>query len=116
MTRTRIAAVTLAAVGAASILSACDATDAAGITTKTVTYEITSDSGQASNVTYQTASGQQQEAKVTTPWSKTTDVDVAVLLATNEGGGKITCKITKGDKVIAENTSSGEFASVTCNQ
>ena len=117
MTRTRrIAAVALAAVGAASMLAACDATDAAGLTTKEVTYEVTSTSGTASNVTYGVNKGQQQEANVKTPWSKTVEVDIAVLVAQNDGAGEITCKITKGDKVLTENKSSGEYATVTCNQ
>lgn len=116
MIRTRIAAVALAAVGAASMLAACDATDAAGLTTKEVTYEITSSSGTASIVTYSVAKGQQQESSVKTPWKKTVEVDIAVLSASNDGDGEIACKITKGDKVISENKSSGQYANVTCNQ
>jgi hypothetical protein len=52
-------------------------------------------------------------------WSKTIDPDGDTLginmNAQNSGGGTITCRITRGDgHVVAENSSSGQYAVVSC--
>ncbi|WP_158880777.1 MmpS family transport accessory protein [Amycolatopsis anabasis] len=36
------------------------------------------------------------------------------LTAQNKGGGTITCKITRGGRVVAENSSTGDYAIVSC--
>lgn len=62
-----------------------------------------------------------QENGATLPWRKEIPVNEDMLItyqvmAQNAGGGDITCKITGADgEVLTENTSSGEFAIVSCN-
>ena len=60
-----------------------------------------------------------QETGATLPWTKVVTVDgfvkTATVSATNgSAGGEITCRIKVDDKVISEQTSTGEFATVSC--
>ncbi|MGW5318585.1 MmpS family transport accessory protein [Nocardia thailandica] len=60
-----------------------------------------------------------QETDVTLPWTKTVTMDgllkVVSLTATNAGAdGEISCRITVGGKVIAEQTANGPYAGATC--
>ena len=52
-------------------------------------------------------------------WSKTVEASGDTLgwnmNAQNEGGGTITCTIMRGDRIVTENTSSGDYAMVTCS-
>lgn len=104
----------VAAIVLVGVTSACD--DSAALGSSEVKYEITG--GAASSVTYGTAAGISQEADVKLPWSKTVTDDglltIATLDAQNAGSGPVSCKITIDGKVIAEQTSSGQFAVVSC--
>lgn len=73
-------------------------------------------SGTASNITYSGKGGNQsQETDVALPWKKeNVETDVAVVIAQNAGGGDITCRIVKDSEVKVEQTSTGEYAVVTC--
>jgi MmpS family membrane protein len=67
-------------------------------------------------VTYMKKGGQEQK-EVSLPWSADVEVDfITSLVAQKKGGGsgEIGCKITKGSEVIADNTSSGAYAVVSC--
>lgn len=84
----------------------------------TVAYEVTG-TGTASvfysGRNFDTA----QENDTALPWTKNVTMDgllkVVSLTATNGAeDGEISCRITVGGKVIAEQTSSGAFATVTC--
>ncbi|MFL6087872.1 MAG: MmpS family transport accessory protein [Mycobacterium sp.] len=60
-----------------------------------------------------------QETAVSLPWNKSVTIDglgkTVSLTATNDmDGGTITCQITANGKTIAEQTSSGPFATASC--
>src|SRR5215212_645863 len=60
-----------------------------------------------------------QETAVSLPWKKSVTIDglgkTVSLTATNDmNGGTITCRITANGKTIAEQTSSGPFATASC--
>lgn len=86
---------------------------------KTIRYEVTGDSGAAQNVTYMINQGEQQETKVTLPWSKEFTADqgfqVFVVNAQNTGSGSITCTILVDGNVISQHTSNGQYAVVVCS-
>ncbi|MFF2084752.1 MmpS family transport accessory protein [Nocardia sp. NPDC058176] len=85
-----------------------------------VTYQVDG-TGQASSITY---SGSNldiaQDTDVTLPWTKDVTVEgfiksVTLTVSAGSEGGQITCRILADDKVIAEQTASGPFASATCS-
>lgn len=118
MNRTTAALATATLACGAFALTACSSDTVDALTGKTVTYEVTSDSGKASTVTYSGKGGNQsQETDVTLPWKKAdVEADIAVLSAQNSGGGAITCRILRDGKVQVEQTSNGEYAVVTCQK
>ncbi|QUH06152.1 hypothetical protein HUO13_22665 [Saccharopolyspora erythraea] len=80
--------------------------------------------GSAASVTYMDTRGQMsQETGAALPWRRELTVEKSFfmplsLTATNGmngGSGKITCRIIKDGKVVAENSGSGQFATVSCN-
>jgi hypothetical protein len=98
-----------------------------------VTYTLESDSPTVS-ATYMTLDngniGQSQDNQATPPWTKELDVSDSfvqsftltgqmnpVALSGGEGqdGTTITCRITVDGEVVAEQTSTGQYAIVTCN-
>ncbi|MEV4152054.1 MmpS family transport accessory protein [Nocardia salmonicida] len=61
-----------------------------------------------------------QESEVTLPWSKEVTVTglvkfVSLSVLSGADGGSVSCKITVGGKVIAEDQASGQFASAICS-
>ncbi|NOP99291.1 MmpS family transport accessory protein [Mycolicibacterium sp.] len=85
----------------------------------TVTYSVTG-SGNSVAITY---SGRDfntaQETDASLPWSKDVTIDglgkTVTLTATNgSDGGTITCEISANGKTLAQQTSSGPFASASC--
>lgn len=87
----------------------------------TVVYEV-SGAESAGKITYSAngSAGIAQENGVALPWTTEVQFDagalrVATLTAQNSGSGDITCRITVNGEVVAELTSSGEFAVVSCN-
>jgi hypothetical protein len=71
------------------------------------------------DVTYGMEADQSQDNGTTLPWKKTLTADTLMLgasvYAQSKGtSGKITCKITVDGKVVKTNSSSGEYAVVTC--
>lgn len=86
-----------------------------------ITYSVTTTGSGISMVTYlKPGFNISQETSVRgKKWSKTIDPDGDTLginmNAQNAGGGTISCRITRGDgSVIAENSSSGQYAVVSC--
>lgn len=85
--------------------------------THTVVLEV---SGPATaDITYGIGADQSQETDATVPWRKELTSDnavlITVLLAQSKGTGPINCKITVDGAVVKQNTSTGEFAIVTCS-
>ncbi|MFC5138063.1 MmpS family transport accessory protein [Actinomycetospora rhizophila] len=87
----------------------------------TVVYEVTG-SGRATNVTYSSngSGGQSQRTNVRLPFRQEIPAEdffgfYSVVAQNGQGGGTITCKITKDGEVIGEGESEGAFAVVTCN-
>ncbi|MFD3744227.1 MmpS family transport accessory protein [Nocardia sp. NPDC058633] len=61
-----------------------------------------------------------QESDVALPWSKDVTVTglvkfVSLSVLSGADGGNVSCKITVGGKVIAEDQASGQFASAICS-
>lgn len=93
-----------------------------------VTYEITGAAADAS-ITYSTfndgASGTEQATGQTLPWTKDItvkaggDFDWSSFYLSGMNGiddtGDISCKITVDDEVVSEQTSTGQFANVSCS-
>lgn len=89
-----------------------------------ISYEIEGD-GTAMAVTWSTPSGVSQESSTSLPWStevawQDTFAAAFTVSAGRDGmgdSGPITCRITNTDTgdVLAENTSNGEFANVSCD-
>lgn len=87
-----------------------------------VVYSVTTTGPGISSITYSKPRfTMSQETSVTgKKWSRTVqdmgDRSYASLVAQNNGGGTIRCSIKRGDgTVVSENSSSGEYAVVTCS-
>jgi hypothetical protein len=106
--------------------SAAPAEEAAA--SRTVVYEVTSDAGTAGNVTYLTfnngGSGQEQATEAPLPFSKTIDLEddgmfessiFSLTAQASADATTISCKITADGKVVAEQTSTGQYAVVSCS-
>lgn len=115
---------------AATALTACGATSAATGGDLQVVYTIESDAPSVS-ATYATADrngmGTQQDNNATPPWSKTVTAKDSfakafvltgsmnpVLDGSAPEGTTITCRITVDGKTVAEQTSTGQYATVSC--
>jgi len=103
----------------AESLSGCMATGMPNMQAgRKVTYEVVGSSAYANNVTWSTQQGQQQDTEASLPWSRIfttgSGFQSFVVLAQNSGSGYISCKITVDGKVIASQTSTGQYATVTC--
>ena len=85
---------------------------------KTIRYEVDG-AAAATNVTYMFDHGQEQDTKVTLPWSKEFTAgqgfQVFVVNAQNAGTGSISCRILVDGTVITEKTSNGQYAVVLCS-
>lgn len=91
-----------------------------------VTYEVTGEGvSKANNISFSNGSpgSISQANSESLPWSKGVKESsglmgfytVTAQSGSQSAGGSITCRIKKGDEVLAENTSSGPFAVVSCN-
>lgn len=95
-----------------------------------ITYEVTGETGGSksganikTSVTYTSSKNfnQSQENGVTLPWTKTVDLGngffsgASLVAQAGDGVTSITCRIKDGNEVISENTSTGQFAVVTCS-
>jgi len=92
-----------------------------------ITYEVTGVSGGGSgiesSVTYTSDDkfNQSQENGIQLPWTKNVDLGdgffsgASLIAQAGDGVESITCRILDGGEVISENTSSGQFAVVTCS-
>ncbi|MDT7729641.1 MAG: hypothetical protein QOI21_6217 [Actinomycetota bacterium] len=85
-----------------------------------ITYSVTTTGSGISMVSYlKPAFSISQETNIKGKrWSKTIQADGSAIginmNAQNAGGGTITCKIVRGGEVISENSSSGDYAFVSC--
>ncbi|MEV0548361.1 MmpS family transport accessory protein [Nocardia salmonicida] len=84
-----------------------------------VTYQVDG-TGQASSITY---SGRNmdiaQDTDAALPWTKEVSIDgifktVTLTASADADGGDVTCRILVGGEVLAEQTASGPYASVSC--
>ncbi|MEU4807960.1 MmpS family transport accessory protein [Nocardia fluminea] len=88
--------------------------------TATVTYQVDG-TGQASSITYSAGDlDVSQDTDADLPWTKDVTVDgfiktVTLTASAGADGGEITCRIKVGDRVIAEQTASGPFATTSCS-
>jgi hypothetical protein len=67
-------------------------------------------------ITYSNQGFGQQQVTATLPWSvQPQNPSTSVIVAQLQGSGTITCRITKSGRVATENTSSGQYAVVSCS-
>ncbi|MBO0982317.1 MmpS family transport accessory protein [Rathayibacter sp. SD072] len=91
-------------------------------------YEVTSDAATAGNITYLTyangQSGQESATEAAVPFTKEIDVEAngafdfssfSLVAQASQDSTTISCKITYDGAVLAEQTSTGPFAVVSCN-
>ena len=75
--------------------------------------------GSATAVTWGTPGGSNQQTNVKLPWRKEIPDDgfgvVSLVVATGTGGSEITCRVTRPDGQVRQNSSSGSMAMVTCS-
>ncbi|TXG90550.1 hypothetical protein DW322_10340 [Rhodococcus rhodnii] len=85
-----------------------------------VTYQVEG-TGTGATVTYSgTNLDMAQETNATLPWSRDVDIDglgkfVTMTASNGSDGGSITCRILADGNQIAEQTSSGPYANVSCS-
>ncbi|WP_104126625.1 MmpS family transport accessory protein [Cryobacterium sp. Y57] len=102
--------------------------EAATATNNTVTYEVTSDAATAGNISYLTfndgSSGQEQATEAPLPFTNEVTLEDGGLFSSSifslvaqasAEATTISCKITVNGEVIADQTSSGAYAVVTCS-
>lgn len=81
----------------------------------TVVFEVTGPAH--ADVTWGVGGNQTQDLGAKTPWTKTATTTapvIAAVVAQSKGDGPITCRVTVDGAKKAENTSTGQFAVVTC--
>jgi hypothetical protein len=89
---------------------------------RTVTYDVISDGTTAGYVTYNSTSGTEQATGARLPFTKEIPLDdtafegstFSLAAQSSAGATMITCTITVDGEKIAEQTSTGEFAVVSC--
>lgn len=83
-----------------------------------VTYEVDG-SGAAQNISYGANGNVSQQTNATLPWSTAGPAEsfgfYSLTVMNGAQGGTVTCRIKLGDQVLAENTSSGQYATAMCN-
>lgn len=125
-----IAALALTGCSAPSTASpaASAAPSSAPAAGRTVTYDVTGDGGAASNISYSTfnggGGGSESAANAPLPFQKVIPLQASTILSSSvfslvgqagQNGTTISCKITVDGKVIAQQTSTGAYAVVTCS-
>lgn len=93
-----------------------------------VLYEVESDAATAGSISYATLDdgnfGQEQANGAELPWSNEVEISepgefdfnsFTLTAQSAEGATEITCRITIDGEVVAEQTSTGDFAVVTCS-
>lgn len=89
-----------------------------------ITYEVTTSDGSGTALITYTSDknfNQSQENGAKLPWKKTVDLGsgfftgASLVAQAGQGVDSISCKVSDGDRVISENTSTGQFAVVTCS-
>jgi hypothetical protein len=82
----------------------------------TARYELSGNSPVAEYISYQTDTGQYQEANVRLPWSKQfTTFPTEVFVISAEGPGSITCTILIDGNVVSHATATGQPARTACS-
>ncbi|WP_157978932.1 MULTISPECIES: MmpS family transport accessory protein [Nocardia] len=88
-----------------------------------ITYEVTSDAPRAGTISYSSGGdgiNTEQANEQQLPWTKQVTVTgffktVSLTAQADQGATTISCKIREGDKTIAEQTSTGPYAMVSCS-
>lgn len=86
---------------------------------RTITYRVGGTTSSA-DLTYSTASGQEQQQNASLPWKKTFKVrrgEFAMIdiSAQNQGSGTVTCEIDVDGVKVKAAKSSGQYAIVSCD-
>jgi len=105
------------------VLAGCTSVpDDADRETPVVVYDVVSDGPTAGYVTYLSTTGTEQATGATLPFSKEIPLDntlferstFSLSAQSSAGATMITCTITVDGEMVSEQTSTGEFAVVSC--
>ena len=92
----------------------CGVANATGPDTQ-VTYQLSGSAPVADYISYQTNTGQTQQAHVPLPWQTQFSVNGAkVYVISAQGPGSITCTISLDGKVVSQATANGAPARTVC--
>jgi Mycobacterium membrane protein len=81
-----------------------------------VRYEVSGNSAVAEYLSYQTDTGQQQQANVKLPWStQFTAFGGEVFVLSAQGPGSITCRILINGNMVNQATANGQPARTVCS-
>ena len=81
-----------------------------------VTYQLSGSAPVAEYISYQTDSGQTQQANVPLPWTTQFNViGVKVFVISAQSPGSITCRIVVDGKVVSQATANGAPARTVCS-
>jgi hypothetical protein len=93
----------------------CGVASATGQTPQ-VTYQLSGSAPVADYVSYQTDSGQTQQAHVPLPWkTQFTALEYQVFVISAQSPGSITCTIVVDGKVVSQATANGAPARTVCS-
>ncbi|MBO0864436.1 MAG: hypothetical protein J2P16_05115 [Mycobacterium sp.] len=82
---------------------------------KKIRYEVSGNSPNAEYVSYQTDTGQQDQANVKLPWStQFTAFPGEVFVMSAQGPGPLTCRILINGNVVSQATANGQPARTVC--
>lgn len=81
-------------------------------------FDASTSDGAPMTVTYGVGADTSQDTNAGSPWTKTTSssdaFNIETLAVQNAGTGTVSCKITVDGKVVKQNQSSGQYATVSC--
>jgi hypothetical protein len=93
----------------------CGVANATGQTPQ-VTYQLSGSAPVADYISYQTDSGQTQQAHVPLPWkTQFTALEYQVFVISAQSPGSITCTIVVDGKVVSQATANGVPARTVCS-
>ena len=99
----------------ATTIGICGVANATGSPTQ-VTYQLSGSAPVADYISYQTDSGQTQQANVPLPWTTQFNVvGTKVYVISAQSPGSITCTILLDGKVVSQATANGAPARTVCS-
>jgi hypothetical protein len=113
--RSRASIICAALTAFATTIGICGVANATGSQSQ-VTYQLSGSAPVADYISYQTESGQTQQANVPLPWTTQFNVvGTKVYVISAQSPGSITCTILLDGKVVSQATANGAPARTVCS-